>query len=59
MTPHSKKKQALKSYGITFCRKVDLDSKDKSSIVSFSLSDEPALLELSHYRDKEKVSGFN
>lgn len=34
--------------------KVDLDSKDKSSIVSFSLSDEPALLELSHYRDKEK-----
>ena len=40
-----------------FCsRKVDLESRDKSSILSFSLSDEPLSLKLSHYPDKEKVS---
>ena len=37
-------------------RKVDLASKDRSSIVSFALSDEPVSLEITHYPDKEKVS---
>ena len=39
-----------------YSRKVDLGSKDKSSIVSFSVSEEPVSLELSHCAEKEKVS---
>ena len=34
--------------------KVDLGSKDKSSIVSFSVSEEPVSLQLSHCPDKER-----
>ncbi|XP_028392907.1 WD repeat-containing protein 43-like [Dendronephthya gigantea] len=34
--------------------KVDLELKDKSSIVSYSISDEPVSLALSHHPDKEK-----
>ena len=33
-----------------------MGSKDKSSIVSFSVSEEPVSLELSHCPEKEKVS---
>jgi hypothetical protein len=41
---------------LLFSRKVDLESKDKSSIVPFLVSEEPVSLELSHHPDKEKVS---
>lgn len=33
-----------------------MELKDKSSIVSYSVSDEPVSLALSHHPDEEKVS---